>query len=144
MKKFNLCMAITFSGISCAQALTCGHSILNDDNAKSCAEDFLTQEAETQTFLRENGHLGDIKDCQGTQETIPHSYFREDMIDTILKTATVENCIGDGATYNCFVNLKQNACFITQNGTRSKTMRAIIKVETETGNLHDFYPIKKQ
>lgn len=146
MKKFISYVAVTcvFGGIESAQAvLTCDPVPQNVGDAKVCMQGFLGKTAEIQEALDTKKHLGDMQNCKGTQENVLPSYFAKD-VSNALKNVTMGECEEAEGEYKCFVNLHQNACFITKNGTRSKTKAAIMRVEKANGKLIDFYPIKKQ
>ena len=113
------------------------------EEAKICMEGFLGKTAEIHDLLASENHIGDMSACQQTQEPI-RSYFANNGIANVLKNVTLGDCEDAGDEYKCFVNLYQNACFITPNGTRSKTKTAIMRVEKASGKLIDFYPVSKR
>jgi hypothetical protein len=146
MKNYILYVVVTalLGGISAAQAeLICNPIPTTVEEAKACMQGFLGNTNELQTHLQNNNHFGDMSQCQKTQPTIP-SYFANNGIDKVMRDAAIQSCIEEGSEYKCLVNLYQNACFITQQGTRSKTKTAIMRVQKDSGKLIDFYPVNKR
>ncbi len=133
-------LMLNFQG---AQAeLTCDPAPQSAEDAKTCAKTLLGKTEELNVHLQEKQHLGDMANCQRTQAPAS-SYFGNNGLDKVLKEITLKNCEDAGEEYKCFVNLYQNACFITQIGTRSKTKTAIVRMD-KNGKLIDFYPVNKQ
>lgn len=148
MKKYISYIVVTslLSGVSSVKAvLNCNPVPTTVEEAKACAKGLLEKQTEIQALLENNKHIGDMGTCQKTQPTPIPSFFSNNGIANVLKNVTLGDCeVHENNEYRCYVNLYQNACNISPNGTSSKTKIAVMRIENVGGNLVDFYPVFKE